>query len=250
MSNSANPAMVQPGQAVGTTAANTYNSAVNATNNAMNFQPGSIAGADLTQYQNPYQQQVIDNNLASMNRANQMALNNVGAQADNAGAFGGSRQGVAEAQTNAEFQRQANQMIAQQNMAGFQNAQNMAQYDIGNQFNQQNAVLNAANQLGGLSQQGFNYDQTLNNNLANVGNQQQNLIQQLINAANQQYGGITGYGANMLQLPLAAVGAAPMTSSTSGTTTGSTTGSSTYNPGIFDYLTAGANAMGGMGRGR
>lgn len=245
-----NPLMAQPGQAVGTTAANTYNSAVNATNNAMNFQPGSIAGADLTQYQNPYQQQVIDNNLASMNRANQMALNNVGAQADNAGAFGGSRQGVAEAQTNAEFQRQANQMIAQQNMAGFQNAQNMAQYDIGNQFNQQNAVLNAANQLGGLSQQGFNYDQTLNNNLANVGNQQQNLIQQLINAANQQYGGITGYGANMLQLPLAAVGAAPMTSSTSGTTTGSTTGSSTYNPGIFDYLTAGANAMGGMGRGR
>jgi len=52
----------------------------------------------------------------------------------------------------------------------------------------------------------------------------------------------------MLQLPLAAVGAAPMTSSTSGTTTGLTTGSGTYNPGIFDYLTAGAT-MGGMGRG-
>ena len=238
MSNSANPMMVQPGQAVGTTAANTYNSAVNATNNAMNFQPGTMAGADLTQYQNPYQQAVIDSNLMSMNRANQMALNNVGANASNVGAYGGSRHGVAEAQTNAEFQRQANQMINQQNQAGFQNAQNMAQYDIGNQFNQQSAVLNAANQLAGLSQQGFNYDQTINQNLANVGNQQQNLIQQLINAGSDQYGGITGYAQNMLGLPFQAMGAAPMS------TSGTTTSSSTKQPGIFDYLTA-ATSMGG-----
>lgn len=237
MSNSANPMMVQPGQSVGQTSADTYNAAVNATNSAMNFQPGSIAGANLSQYQNPYQQMVIDNNLASMNRANQMALNNVGADATGAGAFGGSRQAVAEALTNADFNNQATQMINQQNQAGFQNAQNMAQYDIGNQFNRQNAVLNAANQLGGLSQQGFNYDQTINQNLANVGNQQQNLIQQLINAANQQYGGITGYGNTMLQLPFTAMGAAPMT--TSGTAT------DTKQPGIFDYLTA-FSSMGGQ----
>ena len=241
MSGPLNPAMVQPGQSVGQTSADTYNAAVNATNNAMNFQPGSIAGADLSQYQNPYQQMVIDNNLASMNRANQMALNNVGKDATGAGAYGGSRQAVAEALTNADFNNQATQMINQQNQAGFQNAQNMAQYDIGNQFAQQGAVLNAANQMGGLSQQGFNYDQTINNNLANVGNQQQNLIQQLINAANQQYGGITGYGNNMLQLPFTAMGAAPMT------TSGTTSGSSTYQPGIFDYLTAFAS-MGGQRR--
>ena len=230
MSGGSNPMMVQPGQSVGQTSADTYNAAVNATNNAMNFQPGTMAGANLTQYQNPYQQQVIDNSLTSMNRANQMALNNVGANASNAGAYGGSRHGVAEALTNADFNNQAAQMIAQQNQAGFQNAQNMAQYDIGNQFNQQNAALNAAGQLGGLSQQGFGYDQTINQNLANVGNQQQNLIQQLMNAANQQYGDITGYGNTMLSLPFQAMGQAPM--STSGTST------STAQPGIFDYLTA------------
>lgn len=237
MSGPLNPAMVQPGQSVGQTSADTFNTAVNATNAAMNFQPGTIAGADLSQYQNPYQQMVIDNNLASMNRANQMALNNVGKDATGAGAYGGSRQAVAEALTNADFNNQATQMINQQNQAGFQNAQNMAQYDIGNQFNQQNAVLNAANQMGGLSQQGFNYDQTINNNLANVGNQQQNLIQQLINAANQEYGDITGYGNTMLQLPFTAMGAAPMT--TSGTAT------DTKQPGIFDFLTAFAS-MGGQ----
>ena len=170
-----------------------------------------------------------------------MALNNVGSDATGAGAYGGSRHAVAQALTNRDFNDQAAQMINQQNQAGFQNAQNMAQYDIGNQFNQQNAVLNAANQMGGLSQQGFNYDQTINNNLANVGNQQQNLMQQLINAANQEYGGITGYGNNMLQLPFTAMGAAPMT------TSGTTSGSSTYQPGIFDYLTAFAS-MGGQRR--
>ena len=239
MSGPLNPAMVQPGQSVGQTSADTYNAAVNATNNAMNFQPGSIASADLSQYQNPYQQMVIDNNLASMNRANQMALNNVGADATGAGAFGGSRQAVAEALTNADFNNQATQMINQQNQAGFQNAQNMAKFDIGNQFAQQGAVLNAANQLGGLSQQGFNYDQTINQNLANVGNQQQNLIQQLMNAANQQYGNITGYGNTMLQLPFTAIGAAPMPGSET------TSGSGTYQPGIFDYLTAFAS-MGGQ----
>jgi len=241
MSGALNPSMVQPGQSVGQTSADTYNAAVNATNNAMNFQPGSIAGADLSQYQNPYQQAVIDNNLMSMNRANQMALNNVGNDATGAGAYGGSRHAVAQALTNRDFNDQAAQMINQQNQAGFQNAQNMAKFDIGNQFAQQGAVLNAANQLGGLSQQGFNYDQTINNNLANVGNQQQNLMQQLINAANQQYGGITGYGNTMLGLPFQAMGAAPMT------TSGTTSGSSTYQPGIFDYLTAFAS-MGGQGR--
>lgn len=232
MSGSNNPLFVQPGQSVGQTSADSYNAAVNATNAAMNFTPGSIANANLAQYQNPYQQMVIDQNLAAMNRANQMALNNVGDQATANNAFGGSRQAVAEALTNADFNNQAKQMIAEQNQMGFQNAQQMAQYDINNQFQQQNQVLNAANQMGNLSQQGFNYDQTINQNLANVGNQQQNLLQQLINAANQQFGDITGYSQNMLGLPFQAMGAAPMT------TSGNSTGTSTYKPGIFDYLTA------------
>jgi hypothetical protein len=241
MSYAGNPALVQPGQAVNQTSADAYNTAVNATNSAMNFQPGTMANANIAQYQNPYQQQVIDQNLNSMNRANQMSLNNVGASATANGAFGGSRHGVAEALTNADFQNQASQMIAQQNQAGFQNAQNQAQFDIGNQFNQQSAALSAANQLGGMSQQGFDYDQTINNNLTNAGNQQQNLIQQLIDAANAQYGDVTGYGETMLNLPLQAMGAAPM--STSGTTT------ETRKPGLFDYITAWMSTQGGSGRG-
>ena len=158
MSNAANPMMVQPGQSVGQTSANTYNTAVNATNAAMGFNPGSIANANLSQYMNPYTQNVINNNLDAMSRANQMALNNVGANAERNGAFGGGRMAAVEAMTNADFLTQARDMTNSANAANFMNAQNMAQQDISNQFNRQSAVLGAANQLANLSQQGFNYD--------------------------------------------------------------------------------------------
>ena len=89
------------------------------------------------------------------------------------------------------------------------------------------------------SQQGFNYNRDINSGLAQAGNQQQNLIQQIINAATGQFGDITGYGNTMLGLPLTALGAAPATTGASGVNT-ATRG---YQPGIFDYLTLGANTL-------
>ena len=223
---------------VNQTSANTYNQAVGATNAAMQFQPGSLAGTDMNTYQNPYTQQVIDTSMADMNRANQMALNNVGAQARSANAFGGSRQGVAEALTNEAFANQAGSMSANLRNQGYNTALGAAQFDIGNQVAQQGNVLNAASQLGNLSQQGFNYGQTLNNNLATSGNQQQNLVQQIINAANQEYGGITGYPQQMLQLPMAALGQSKFPTTTTQT--------QTKDPGLFDYLTLAATTAGGF----
>jgi len=239
MSNSANPMMVQPNANVANTSANAYNAAVNATNAAMNFAPNTLAGANVGQYMNPYTHNVINNNLRSLNEANQMALNNVGADATFNDAYGGSRQAVAAGITNTAFGNAANDMIANQNLNSFLNAQRAAQFDIGNQFNQQRSVLNAANQLGNLSQQGFNYNRDINSGLAQAGNQQQNLIQQIINAATGQFGDITGYGNTMLGLPLTALGAAPATTGASGVNT-ATRG---YQPGIFDYLTLGANTL-------
>jgi len=243
------PTQPMAGGNVGQTSANAYNTAVNATGMGMGFTPttvtpNTVAGTDMTQYQNPFQQQVIDASMADMNRANQMALNNVGAQAGSA--FGGDRHAIAEAETNNNFARQAAAMTAGLNQAGYQNAQNMAQFDIGNNFaaqNQNNAnnfaanqsMMGGANQLANLSQQGFNYNQQINEGLANTGNAQQNLMQQIINAANGQYGDITGYGQNMLNLPIAAVGGAQFP----------TTQTNARQPGLFDYLTLGATTMGG-----
>jgi hypothetical protein len=62
------------------------------------FQGGTLAGTNLSAYQNPYEQQVVQQSLADINRQQQMAMNQLGAQAQGQGAFGGSRQGVAEAE--------------------------------------------------------------------------------------------------------------------------------------------------------
>jgi len=61
----------------------------------------------------------------------------------------------------------------------------------------------------------------------------------LIDAARQQYAGFTGAPNQSLQLPLTAVGAGNMGQ-------GTTTGTSTMQPGLFDYLSLGATALGGL----
>ncbi|WP_199537340.1 tail fiber domain-containing protein [Phaeobacter inhibens] len=115
------------------------------------FQEGQIASTDLGQYQNPYQQQVIDNATGDLNRARQMTQNDIGAQATAAGAFGGSRHGLVEAENNRNFAESVSDMAAQQRMAGFNNAQGMAQQDIANRMQGQQMRTGAASQLGGLN---------------------------------------------------------------------------------------------------
>jgi len=94
-------------------------------------QAGQLASTDISQYQNPYTQQVIDTSMADLERQRQMQMNQLGAQASSAGAFGGSRQGVAESLTNEAFARQGGQLAANLRQAGFNQAQQMAQQDIG-----------------------------------------------------------------------------------------------------------------------
>ena len=243
---------------------------------------GQIGQTDLAQYINPYTQQVIDTSMADLERQRQMQQNQLGAQASQAGAFGGSRQGVAEALTNEAFARQGGQMAAGLRQAGFQQAQQMAGQDIasrmqaslanqqaagqdiqfgmqaslanqaarqadlqrrmqGQQFNVQSGLqgaqqrLGAAQQLAGISGQGFGMGQQLTQNLANQGMQQQSLQQALIDAARGQYSGFMGAPAQSLGYMGSALGVTP----TPQTTT------ATRQPGLFDYLTLGAMAKGG-----
>ena len=59
------------------------------------------------QMMNHYQQQVIEATLRDVGTAAQMGLNQIGAQAQSAGAYGGSRQGIAEAEALKGFNQQA-----------------------------------------------------------------------------------------------------------------------------------------------
>ena len=101
---------------------------------------GAQAAPNISQFLNPYQSYVTD----EITRQAQMATNRLGAQAVGAGAFGGGRQGIAEAEI--ERARLAN--IGQAQAQGFQTALGAAQ----TQRAQQLASGQALGQLGAQQQ--------------------------------------------------------------------------------------------------
>lgn len=182
---------------------------------------------DIMAFQNPYTQQVIDASMADLERQRLMQQNQLGAQATAAGAFGGSRQGIAEAETNRAFAQQGGQLASGLRMQGFNTALGAAQ-------NQQQQQLNAAGQLGNLSQQGFGMGQAINQQQQQFGTMQQAINQALIDAARNQYAGFAGAPGQSLTYPLAAVGAANM---------GQQTQTARNQPGLFNYLSLGLGAL-------
>jgi hypothetical protein len=99
--------------------------------------PGQIAvnqlsSTNLDPYMSPYTQNVIEQGQADIERQRQLASNQLGAQAQSAGAFGGSRQAVQEGVLAGEALRQAGQLSAQQRQQAFTQALQSGQFDIGN----------------------------------------------------------------------------------------------------------------------
>lgn len=214
-------------------AANALNTAQTAATGATQFQPQSLATANLGAFQNPFEQQVVQNTLGDIERQRQMAINDVGLQATRAGAFGGSRQGVAEALTNEAAMRQAGNIGAQLRSQGFGQAQQAAQQDIQNQLAAQNLGLSGASTLGNLANLGFGMGSQIQQQQAQQGAQQQALSQALINAARNQFSGFTGSPAQSLQLPLQALGTVPF----------GQTQTQSQSPGLFNFLSLGLGLL-------
>lgn len=173
-------------------------------------------------YMNPYTQEVIDRTQNDIERQRLMALNNVGAQAERANAFGGSRQALVEGTTNAEYGRMAGDMAAQQRMAGYNTAMANAMAD-------RTGRLGAASQLGSLANQAFNTGRTINQDMLQQGLLQQSLQQALLDSAATDMSNYANAPMNSLSAPLAALGAANMNQQTQTTT---------QNPGILGTLGA------------
>jgi len=203
MAGGSNPQQVQQMQSP-----NVYNQAAGAYNTA-------LQGPNIGQFMNPYTSEVIGRTAADIGGAQQMAMNQLGSQATQAGAFGGSRQGVAEAQTNAGFIKQLADTAAQQRQQGFNTALGAAQQQQGT--------------MSQLASQGFGFGQQIGQQQMQQGGMQQNINQQLIDAARAQYGGYTNAPMNSLSAPMAALGAANM---------GQQTSTETTKPGLLQYLTA------------
>jgi hypothetical protein len=101
---------------------------------------GAQAAPNISQFFNPFQSYVTD----EINRQSQMAQNQLSAQAVASGAFGGGRQGIAQA----ELERARLAQIGQAQAQGFQTALGAAQ----TQRQQQLAAGQALGQLGAQQQ--------------------------------------------------------------------------------------------------
>ena len=224
------------------------------------------AAAGMGAYQNPYEQAVVDKTLSDVGAASQLGMNQLGAQATAARAFGGSRHGIAEAEMMKGFQQQALDKAAALRQQGFNTALGASQFDVGQQaaaaaanqaaanqaaqfgaqagmtaqqLNQmagmqgQQQQLAAAQQLAGLGQQAFGYGQSIQNQQMQQGAMQQQMMQNLINAAKQQYAGYAGQPDQAMNTFMSGISGMPQMG-------GQQSG---YNPGLFNYLQLGASMM-------
>jgi hypothetical protein len=227
----------QRGALAGTTAGMAYM--------PQNVYAGAQPNVNMGQYLNPYTQNVIGGLAQEAARGMQMGANQLGAQATKAGAFGGSRQAIAQGQMMGDIMRGLNQQTGQLLSSGYQQAQNVAQQDLNRrlqaqQLNQAADMqaaqqrMQAAAQLGALGQQSFGYGQQIQGGLAQQGQMQQAINQALIDAAKGQFAGYTGAPATSLGYMGNALGTAPTPTSTTGT------GSQSNQAGLMDTLASGA----------
>ncbi len=191
--------------------------------------PGAVP-MTMNQYLNPYQGQVIGNTLGRMQDMRNQDLNMVQTQAANAGAFGGARHGLVEAELMDRYNRNMGEQVASMNQQGFNTAASLGQNRI-------NQIMQGGGMLGNFAQQGFGMGQQTLQNQQAAGQQQQQMMDRILGQATAQYDTYANYPQQALATALAGVQGNPL--SGAGTTT------QRYKPGLFDYLGMGAGIMGG-----
>ena len=192
------------------TAANTYNQMA-----TQGLDPNAYQ-----QFMNPYIDDVINRTQADNERARQMAINTQNAQAEGLNAYGGSRSALMDAMTNAEYDRNSQNMAAQQRLAGFNAAQNLAQRDM-------NTRQSGASGLTGLGQQMFGQGQVGLQQQQQAAELAQRQQQMMLDAARNQTLANLGYPRENLNYYNSIFGGLPQFSTTT-----------PERVGLFDILTA------------
>lgn len=138
-----------------------------------------LSTTNLTPYENPYQNDVINASISQNERARQVAQVADNQRATAGNAFGGSRQGVSDALTNEAYDRNNQSNIANLNAANFTQAQNAATGDIAAQNNMKQ--FNVGTQLTGANELA-----NLNNNALGVATNQAGVLSAVGDAKQQQ----------------------------------------------------------------
>ena len=165
---------------------------------------GSLLSADIGAYQSPYQQQVIDATMQDIQRQADIARSGAQERAIRAGAFGGSRSAILEAESQRPFAEVMARTAAEQRERGYGQALRSAESDIARQMQmaqfapqfELQARQQQAGLLGGLAGQQL---QGLGL-LGGIGQQQQALQQQAIGAQRGEFQRALAYPQQQLGL--------------------------------------------------
>lgn len=181
------------------------------------YTPGSFLQGNIGAYMNPYIQNVEQAALGNMNQAYQQSLNTIGDRAINAGAFGGSRQGVAEGVAASETARQMGDLSAQLRAQGYGQAAGFMEGDMARQMAGQELNLRAAGMQGDLATAGQGaYLQSLQAALS-AGQINQDQAQALLAQDAARYDANRNYPLEQMNIRLAALGGTQVPTSTTQT---------------------------------
>ena len=182
---------------------------------------GSLLTADIGAYQSPYQQQVIDATMRDIQRQADIARTGAQERAIRAGAFGGSRSAILEAESQRPFAEVMARTAAEQRERGYGQALRAAESDIGARQQQMaqfapqfelQARQQQAGLLGGLAGQQL---QGLGL-LGGIGAQQQALQQRAIEAQRGEFARALAYPGQQLGLLATGVSGVQPTITTTG----------------------------------
>lgn len=143
--------------------------------NIRDVNAGSFLNQNIQDYMNPYTQAVTEQGLTDLERARQLEQLNTSAKATAARSFGGSRQGVAEAETNRAYGDTAQRFVRQQNADAYDAAQRASEADLARlmqaqQLNQAQDLATTTQSLDLAGRFGLaNQDANLRAQLANQG---------------------------------------------------------------------------------
>jgi hypothetical protein len=138
-------------------------------------------------YMSPYMQNVVDAQQREAQRKADIATTGRNAQAVQAGAFGGSRQALTDAEANRNLALQQSDIQATGLQSAFQNAQQAQQYGANLGLQGMQAGIQGVGAGIGAQQAAYNQAMSGAQNLANLG-QQQLAAQQGIYGLQNQYG--------------------------------------------------------------
>lgn len=162
----------------------------------------SLLEADISAYQSPFQQQVIDTTMADIQRQADIARQKAQDVAIGAGAFGGSRSAILEAESQRPFADVMARTAAGLRQTGFEQARRAAESDISRQLAGREF---RAGLLGGISAE----QQRRLGMLSGLGGQQQALQQRALDIPYQEFQRALAYPTQQLGLLAQGVSAQP-----------------------------------------